>query len=788
MNRIPRRLGTSSTAFFLRRLCHVHAFQRRVAFRCIHSRASVETRGSRSKDKNKNSALENSPEIDGSHGGAPLAVKGKQSQGGTKGEIWRYTKAKSRHRPHVLNPGRKPALKRHRKFNDPYALTSSEPPRQKPRTILGERRPRQISMETPPQISCTIVYDVPEQATKENFLGYLRDSSKMNYTTQWRTWPRNNRNQALVILFTPGLAAFVGNDPSFVPDVLKAMTRTSTVFYEHALEVDVVCGCVDGLAPIPSVLSKSRAERSREGFSILHGSRDSTLPLIWTNTEAPPSRSPSMQATITLRKGDHGPPDLTLPLANTLFKNGRLSTLLVSNWHWRPSAKESWVLKKGPSERSNVNINIFGDATKRQPSLVLPAVRLTPARPIVSGLGNIVRTIDFGAEDGIGPASRELEPTVTKYLETMGHGNTTINVWALVVPPESVPMAAKSGTPMDPNTKGRYWLTDTSDTLQKNWLSSYNDDATTSRYIAALINTKNAKLCRVLSGGGGWGAKQGLLSLDPQITYDEIPEARFDFSGGSLEDQQTSALGNIAQAGAFVQFFVARREHLTRPVEPGGVYLNALRKSAVFGAVPSTVDDVLVPSSETSRDSTGSKRAWKSDDTIHTHRGHFGFVSERGMFLRHGRNYNPERPNEPCNFTKIDLPHSYFYMDYRSLGEGKPGTPVGARSVNTEGKAVQNVENTDHQSEENTPAGSSSSRKVTGLRFRRFKSRLSTQEKQLLYHERTYRKWVTVKERKLAEHETIRGIEHFNIKRQAKKEEPSGKWKDVYVSLPSEDV
>ncbi len=67
-------------------------------------------------------------------------------------------------------------------------------------------------------------------------------------------------------------------------------------------------------------------------------------------------------------------------------------------------------------------------------SIYIPASPLTPPRKVVNGLGNIVKTIDFGL-DGIGPASRELETAISEYLKNHP-GKPTVDVWALAIPPD----------------------------------------------------------------------------------------------------------------------------------------------------------------------------------------------------------------------------------------------------------------------------------------------------------------------------------------------------------------
>lgn len=160
-----------------------------------------------------------------------------------------------------------------------------------------------------------------------------------------------------------------------------------------------------------------------------------------------------------------------------------------------------------------------------------------------------------------------------------------------------------------------------------------------------------------VSGGGGWGAKQGLLSLDPQTTYNTVNEARFDFSDASLEEQQTSALGNIAQEGASIQFFVAGKH---RENGEGVAYdvAGILRKTLVLGGVPSTVDDVPKSNQE------------NPDKKLYSLPAHFGCVSESGIYLQDKDlismstdEITSTEPNAIPHQTKIDLPFSYVCCD-----------------------------------------------------------------------------------------------------------------------------
>ncbi|KAH7363820.1 hypothetical protein BKA65DRAFT_489714 [Rhexocercosporidium sp. MPI-PUGE-AT-0058] len=711
MNKISRHLGpaTRGTAIFRGGTHHVNTFRHRAAFRCIHSGPNGVTGG----PPNGNEASASNPgaKTDGLEGEGPPGSKAHESRQSIdhqeqSGPIQQVGQSISSHREESsdLKPESHQSVDKIRlpggEETAKSATQPSEPPFPLRRAVHGyDKRTRSsfsgLSKSSPReaavaawqtrkesqkgsalnrdifQRSSTIEYDFPEQATKENLLASLQ---KIRFTsTQWNKWAKNAGPQAVIILFTPGLAAFVENDATLVPDMLKRMTRMSEWRDEKPLEIEVICACVDGLAPGPESLSVARGRRPKEGFSFLHSLRSATLPPFLADSEASLSTSPSMQSSITLRKAPQGPPDLTLPLANTLFKTGRLSTLLASRWQYN-AGEDAFIAIQGPVERTNVVIDMFQGLSTRLPRSLIPAIPLTPARPIVNGLGNIVRTIDFGGEEGSGPASRELESAVTRYLEAMKYGNTTIDVWALVIPPESVPKGAKLGLP--PANPNRNSLPVTANEIESKWQAPVEQSERLD-YVGHWIKTANAKFCRVLSGGGGWGAKQGLLSLDPQTTYSEVPEARFDFSGGSLEDQQTSALGNIAQEGAFIQFFVARRQRSIVPVRRQGTYKYLMKRSAVFGAVPSTVDDIPPPQRAANEDaSTGT-------ESIHIRRGHFGFVSESGMFIRHGPAHKPDRSPTADKFTKVDMPYSYFYLDHIVPSKQSEEKPSVIRHVNT---------------------------------------------------------------------------------------------------------
>lgn len=192
---------------------------------------------------------------------------------------------------------------------------------------------------------------------------------------------------------------------------------------------------MDGLAPKPEEILSYREKPAIEGFSFLYGRRELILP-DWTNDEFTSSKStsPSLLSSITFSEDlASGAYDITVPLATTLFRNGRHSTLLVSTW-WQDSASSFQRIGE-PLERKNVRIQVSRSESTMSLDTYIPVVQLTPARRIVNGLGNIVRRLDFG-HGVVGPASEELERRVNSELAL--NPRTKPEVWALIVPADAI--------------------------------------------------------------------------------------------------------------------------------------------------------------------------------------------------------------------------------------------------------------------------------------------------------------------------------------------------------------
>lgn len=238
---------------------------------------------------------------------------------------------------------------------------------------------------------------------------------------QWKVW--GIRMQTLVVLVTPSFATWL-DDEVFMSKLVGAFTYLTP----ELPVIDVIAAVVDGIAPTPDVIRTTAEQKVAEGFSMIHGRSAHLTPNLWSDQSGRAPTPLSQPARLTFSEPPEASGNVTLPLANTLFVNGNPSTLLVTRWRHNG---ESY--NKIRSERkSHQTIRSLARGKKLLPHLWIHATAITPARRISSGLGNIIRQLDF--EEGTGPASRELEAAVNAYIETRKEEKSTLAVWALVIP------------------------------------------------------------------------------------------------------------------------------------------------------------------------------------------------------------------------------------------------------------------------------------------------------------------------------------------------------------------
>lgn len=299
-----------------------------------------------------------------------------------------------------------------------------------------------------------------------------------------------------------------------------------------------------------------------------------------------------------------------LPVTNTLFQNGRTSTLFIQQWESLKSGNELGELectreKSIPSQVLHIRNGFEEDNENRWDySFDSCLASITRPRVISDAIGNIIRRIDIdNGADASAPASQELEKAIHQSIQEGSIQAQQVEVWALVRPQnyrilDESPQANDVGRKLD----------------QSSILSG-------------------CVLHKILSGGGGWGEKQGLLALDPDVRYGWKPQKLQFLSEDSrdVEAQKTHALGEVVKPGDTVTFYAYNpplpQEHKVVPQSSSSAKLLsiALPQSIVFGTLPSSMD--AMPSMQ----SIESTERQSRDIIV---RNYFGMLSEQGIGLR----------------------------------------------------------------------------------------------------------------------------------------------------------
>lgn len=364
-----------------------------------------------------------------------------------------------------------------------------------------------------------------------------------------------------VLLVTPNFAPWIDPASSFLEQCVNQL-------FHHAPDLHTL----SPIHAVAAVVDKLPDARVQSGGALVSGygqgaSDSEGISLLFTKAEniqgkaaAPrrirssgteePALIFSVEASSNTQGATIGRPihEVGLRLANTIFVNGNENTLFGMRWTCDADANRL-ALDEYVDLSSCI---IKSAATNVHNAFQLPLRPVSQRRKVISGMGNILRQVAKFADDDQSddpmPASSEIERELPRYIEEYDIVDQLLSVWALVETPEiHVPAEFK--------------------TLQDRMSYSLR---------------KGGKLHHVMSGGGGWGKKQGLLSLDPETSFAEsvhreellelarLFEPSADFTPGlppyltkEITGEDLSELSQNARPGDYVQFFVS--------VEPGQV-------------------------------------------------------------------------------------------------------------------------------------------------------------------------------------------------------------------------
>ncbi|KAI4952639.1 hypothetical protein J4E91_003111 [Alternaria rosae] len=310
-----------------------------------------------------------------------------------------------------------------------------------------------------------------------------------------------------------------------------------------------------------------------------------------------------------------------------------------------------------PSDKSAIDF-IFAEHnvedTVYRDTLRLPLAN-TVFQTVNGCMGNIIRRV-IGPDGKSLQASSELENVVPRFFKSRGQPAQATAAWALVIPDElRAVIAARtdeilSSLPTDNQSP----VSEHANAWERLWRS----DPPLYNTLVSQALTEGARLHRVLSGGGGWGKKAGLLSLDPAPAIPAADPSKDDDFFSMISDPQDfeSTLTPVVRDGDSIQFFISPKSDLEQLAQKSG-HRGTIRSAAFgkkinwgweVGTIPSTVDSIPGELSQHSE---------IKGDKILSFRG-FGALSEGAMTLTQHARVDEGRLHSVT--TTVDVPFSRF--------------------------------------------------------------------------------------------------------------------------------
>ena len=356
-----------------------------------------------------------------------------------------------------------------------------------------------------------------------------------------------------------------------------------------------------------------------------------------------------------------------LPLANTVFQTGSPTTMMYSTWTKKKSSNELTLREKRDISHHGIRMQV--NPKEFTTTMSVPLVPLSRPRRVEASMGNILRRITGPDGESI-TASQELEKFVPKYFSARGEPSQAMTVWALVMNGDTTAEAESATNFLLEQSQVEEAKEAKSE--DEEWDMLWKKDPAFWNPLVPIALTSGARLHRVLSGGGGWGKKAGLLSLDP------IPVAPSDLSAesdaldafdgpGDLSD----ALQQVAGPGDSVQFFISPSV-APKNTLPKGTQDRALW-GLELGTIPSTSDAMPV-----ARPKDASASASPKND-IAVYERVFGALSEGGMVVSRSFKVSGAASYALVGGSTIDVPFSRFSaVNWVVEPEGGEPVDVGA--------------------------------------------------------------------------------------------------------------
>ncbi|ORY01831.1 hypothetical protein BCR34DRAFT_667854 [Clohesyomyces aquaticus] len=472
-----------------------------------------------------------------------------------------------------------------------------------------------------------------------------------------------------VVFLTPAFATWLRNE-SFIRRVVNKAYRHAVRSEARNRTVTVLAAVVDKL-PTPETLDSGAAlpdadfwrsqnvpvrDLGHEGmaYALLSGAHIVEQPL--QTPTADDSGSINFVTGFWLGEENTYRHVLELPLANTVFQTGSTTTMTLSTWARRRNNKQMGLVEQHKINRYAVSL-VADPSSGALSGLAIPLMPLTLPRRVEASMGNIVRQI--ADENGsIVTASEELERVVPQYTKSRNEPSRALSVWALVVPKDAVSDVVQNTAALLEEARK---VVDQSGTQKVNpWEVLWRCDPYIPNDIVVTALAQNARLHRVLSGGGGWGKKAGLLSLEPGINQEDVVSSGSGASDYSTDMQDlSSALNTVVETGDHIQFLVSGVQPTAGTTE-STAEVSSLEQPASkesfwnweIGTIPSTID--AMPAAEKQVESDG------NDATVFWHS--FGALAEGGLKLKSQVLDKETGLWRNKDGTKVDVPFARFKL------------------------------------------------------------------------------------------------------------------------------
>lgn len=475
-----------------------------------------------------------------------------------------------------------------------------------------------------------------------------------------------------MILVTPSFAPWL-NDNVFLEKAIRRLypfdTSNTSAKKRSVLKIHALCAVVDKL-PAGSAIKENNlsndeppqrlqeppvSEAGFEGVAYATLAAGASVPSV--------AQSPSGTGAIDFHWSKRTSAfrqyadTLRLPLANTVFQTGTPSTMTFSTWNMPANSDQLVLNTKEKVFYHGIKVAGRNSADRTFTCLSIPLIPLTFPRQVKGCMGNIIRQI-VGPDKKLITASSELEQIVPKFFKSRDEPAQATSAWALVMSGNlrrDIAFRTKQLLRRKLDAK-ELEADEFEDKINLLWERLWKSDPPLWNHMVSLALAKGARLHRVLSGGGGWGKKAGLLSLDPVPMTEE--ESNEDLTSASDHSKDfSSVLTPVVRDREWIQFFVSP----TSTSKPEALELENLSQVAnssktgvwswELGCIPSTVDSL--PGGSWQHTTPIDKRK------VVAFKRSFGALTEKGLTFTRS-NISMEDSTKVARAMTVDVPFSRF--------------------------------------------------------------------------------------------------------------------------------